>query len=68
MNDQYIKCECKFIFYKSDILWYNKDNDNNSIYEYNDVTTTGNSLYACKEILERNGAIQVEMFALGKAI
>lgn len=33
-----------------------------------DVTTTGNSLYACKEILKENGAKEVEMFALGKAI
>ena len=33
-----------------------------------DVTTTGNSLYACKEILLANGAKNVEMFALGKAI
>ncbi len=33
-----------------------------------DVTTTGNSLYACKEILLANGATNVEMFALGKAI
>lgn len=33
-----------------------------------DVTTTGNSLYACKEILEKHGAGKVEMFALGKAI
>ena len=33
-----------------------------------DITTTGNSLYACKEILLQNGAGQVEMFALGKAI
>ena len=33
-----------------------------------DVTTTGNSLYACKDILLRNGAEKVEMFALGKAI
>lgn len=33
-----------------------------------DVTTTGNSLYACREILLRNGAEHVEMFALGKAI
>ena len=33
-----------------------------------DVTTTGNSLYACKEILKQNGANVVEMFALGKAI
>ena len=33
-----------------------------------DVTTTGNSLYACKEILLANGASNVEMFALGKAI
>ncbi len=33
-----------------------------------DVTTSGNSLYACKEILIQNGAQNVEMFALGKAI
>lgn len=33
-----------------------------------DVTTTGNSLYACKEILLSKGANQVEMFALGRAI
>lgn len=33
-----------------------------------DVTTTGNSLYACKEILLSKGAQTVEMFALGKAI
>ena len=33
-----------------------------------DVTTTGNSLYACKGILMKNGAEHVEMFALGKAI
>lgn len=33
-----------------------------------DVTTTGNSLYACKEILVQSGAEHVEMFALGKAI
>lgn len=33
-----------------------------------DVTTTGNSLYACKEILINHGAERVEMFALGKAI
>ena len=33
-----------------------------------DVTTTGNSLYACKEILTNRGAKEVEMFALGKAI
>lgn len=33
-----------------------------------DVTTTGNSLYACKEILLQAGAGTVEMFALGKAI
>lgn len=33
-----------------------------------DVTTTGNSLYACKEILLEHGANEVEMFALGKAI
>lgn len=33
-----------------------------------DVTTTGNSLYACKEILISKGTGEVEMFALGKAI
>ena len=33
-----------------------------------DVTTTGNSLYACKEILLSKGAQRVEMFALGRAI
>lgn len=33
-----------------------------------DVTTTGNSLYACREILISRGAQKVEMFALGKAI
>lgn len=33
-----------------------------------DVTTTGNSLYACREILLEKGAAEVEMFALGKAI
>lgn len=33
-----------------------------------DVTTTGNSLYACKELLKQRGAGSVEMFALGKAI
>ncbi len=33
-----------------------------------DVTTTGNSLYACRDILLANGAEKVEMFALGKAI
>ena len=33
-----------------------------------DVTTTGNSLYVCKEILLDKGAEKVEMFALGKAI
>lgn len=33
-----------------------------------DVTTTGNSLYACREILMNHGARNVEMFALGKAI
>ena len=33
-----------------------------------DVTTTGNSLYVCKELLLSKGAEKVEMFALGKAI
>ncbi len=42
--------------------------DRDIILLMDDVTTTGNSLYACKEILIRNGAKHVEMFALGKAI
>ena len=33
-----------------------------------DVTTTGNSLYACWEILMKKGAKTVKMFALGKAV
>lgn len=33
-----------------------------------DVTTSGNSLKACKEILLANGAKRVAMFALGKSI
>lgn len=33
-----------------------------------DITTTGNSLYACKDILLENGAETVEMFALGKTV
>lgn len=33
-----------------------------------DVTTTGNSLYVCREKLLERGAKHVEMFALGKAI
>lgn len=33
-----------------------------------DVTTTGNSLYACREILMKKGAKTVKMFALGKAV
>lgn len=33
-----------------------------------DVTTTGNSLYACREILMNHGAHSVEMFALGRAV
>lgn len=33
-----------------------------------DKKVTGNSLYACREILLQNGAEHVEMFALGKAI
>ncbi len=33
-----------------------------------DKKITGNSLYACREILLQNGAEHVEMFALGKAI
>lgn len=42
--------------------------ENDIVLLMDDVTTTGNSLYACKEILLRNGARDVEMFALGKAI
>lgn len=38
------------------------------IWLMDDVTTTGNSLYACKDILSSHGAGKVEMFALGKAI
>ncbi|MBQ8006795.1 MAG: phosphoribosyltransferase [Lachnospiraceae bacterium] len=33
-----------------------------------DVTTTGNSLYACREILISAGAKSVEMFAIGQAV
>lgn len=33
-----------------------------------DVTTSGNSLTVCKELLEKNGATRVAMFALGKSI
>lgn len=33
-----------------------------------DVTTTGNSLYACKELLLENGASKVSMIALGQSI
>ena len=46
----------------------NMDITDNIILLMDDVTTTGNSLYACKEILMEKGAKQVEMFALGKAI
>ena len=44
------------------------DITDNIILLMDDVTTTGNSLYACKEVLMEKGAKQVEMFALGKAI
>lgn len=44
------------------------DIENDIVLLMDDVTTTGNSLYACKEILLQNGAREVEMFALGKAI
>ena len=40
----------------------------NIILLMDDVTTSGNSLYACKEILMDHGAKAVEMFALGQAI
>ena len=33
-----------------------------------DITTSGNSLYACKNILIESGADTVEMFALGKTV
>ena len=33
-----------------------------------DVTTSGNSLYACRDILINRGAEIVEMFALGKTV
>ena len=46
----------------------NMDITDNIILLMDDVTTTGNSLYACKEVLMEKGAKQVEMFALGKAI
>ena len=42
--------------------------DNKVYFLMDDVTTTGNSLYVCKEILLNRGAANVEMFALGKAI
>lgn len=44
------------------------DVNNDIILLMDDVTTTGNSLYACKDILLQAGAENVEMFALGKAI
>ena len=44
------------------------DTQNDIVLLMDDVTTTGNSLYACKEILMNHGARNVEMFALGKAI
>lgn len=44
------------------------DMRNDIVLLMDDVTTTGNSLYACKEILLNHGACNVEMFALGKAI
>lgn len=42
--------------------------DGDIILLMDDVTTTGNSLYACREILMEKGAKTVKMFALGKAV
>ena len=33
-----------------------------------DISTSGNSLLACKELLMENGAERVAMFALGKSL
>lgn len=44
------------------------DISNDIVLLMDDVTTTGNSLYACRELLLERGADKVEMFALGKAI
>lgn len=33
-----------------------------------DVTTSGNSLYVCRDILLRNGASRVAMLALGQTV
>lgn len=46
----------------------NMDIDGDIVLLMDDVTTTGNSLHACKMILKEKGAGEVEMFALGKAI
>lgn len=46
----------------------NMDMSGDIVLLMDDVTTTGNSLYTCREILLQNGARHVEMFALGKAI
>lgn len=45
---------------------YNLSND--IVLLVDDVTTSGNSLYACRDILLSNGAKRVAMFALGRSI
>ena len=42
--------------------------ENETVFLLDDVTTTGNSLLACRDILMAKGARAVEMLALGKAI
>lgn len=42
--------------------------DGDVILLVDDVTTSGNSLSACKELLLSHGASRVAMFALGKSI
>ena len=40
----------------------------NVILVVDDVSTSGNSLMACRDLLLENGAERVAMFALGKSI